>query len=193
MAARHPEYREIPGSGSARPQSGRLCLTNPYHRNFLSGPGGGLHALLRDRWHHVGLGAHGRVRQCAGESRSGAGGLFLRVLPGEGAEGKGSSISAGSQRVSRTGTICARRRAGKRPVDGHYVTFWRILLRYPEILAWEQFWHDDLRETYAAMYQKVKSIKPEVLVGWHIWHNISFSPFYRAQQDLRSSPSAPIF
>jgi len=27
-------------------------------------------------------------------------------------------------------------RAGKRPVDGNYVTFWRILMRYPEILAW---------------------------------------------------------
>ena len=28
-------------------------------------------------------------------------------------------------------------RAGKRPVDGAYVTFWRILLKYPEIAAWE--------------------------------------------------------
>ncbi len=63
-------------------------------------------------------------------------------------------------------------------------TLWRLMLRYPELLAWEMLWTDSLRETYAAMYQKVKSIKPRVGVGWHIWHNNSFSPIYRAEQDL---------
>ena len=33
-------------------------------------------------------------------------------------------------------------------------------------------------------YAKVKSIKPSIGVGWHIWHNNSFSPIYRAEQDL---------
>ena len=75
-------------------------------------------------------------------------------------------------------------RAGKRPVDGHYVAFWRVIMKYPEILAWEQFWHDGLREIYAAMRNRAHSIKPGVQVGWHIWHNNSFSPFYRAQQDM---------
>jgi len=65
------------------------------------------------------------------------------------------------------------------------VTFWRLLLRYPEILAWEQFWTDSLRETYAAIYNKVHSVKPNLPVGWHIWHNNSFSPLYRAEQDLQ--------
>jgi hypothetical protein len=45
-------------------------------------------------------------------------------------------------------------------------------------------WTDSLRETYAAIYAKVKSIKPSVGVGWHIWHNNSFNPVYRAEQDL---------
>jgi hypothetical protein len=45
-------------------------------------------------------------------------------------------------------------------------------------------WTDSLRDTYAAMYQKVKSVKPSIGVGWHIWHNNSFSPIYRAEQDL---------
>ena len=39
-------------------------------------------------------------------------------------------------------------------------------------------------ETYAAIYEKVKSIKPQNLVGWHVWHAHSFSPFFRAQTDL---------
>jgi hypothetical protein len=56
-------------------------------------------------------------------------------------------------------------------------------LRYPELAAWEMLFTDSLRETYAAIYQTVKTIKPSVPVGWHIWHNISFNPIYRAEQD----------
>jgi hypothetical protein len=75
--------------------------------------------------------------------------------------------------------------AGTRPVDGYYVTFWRILLRYPEILAWETLWNDSLRETYQTLYSKVKSVNPALLCGWHIFHNNSFSPVFRAEQDLQ--------
>ncbi|MFL6352647.1 MAG: hypothetical protein ACJ74Z_12465 [Bryobacteraceae bacterium] len=76
-------------------------------------------------------------------------------------------------------------RSGQRPVDSGYVELWRLMLTYPELLAWENLWHDSLRDTYQAIYKKVKSIKPEMGVGWHIWHNNSFSPLYRAEQDLR--------
>jgi hypothetical protein len=75
-------------------------------------------------------------------------------------------------------------RQNRRPIDGYYVTLWRLMLRYPELLAWEMLWTDSLRETYLAIYQRVKSVKPAVGVGWHIWHNNSFSPIYRAEQDL---------
>ena len=30
----------------------------------------------------------------------------------------------------------------------------------------------------------MKTAKPAVPVGWHIWHNNSFNPIYRAEQDL---------
>ena len=33
------------------------------------------------------------------------------------------------------------------------------------------------------IYKLVKSIKPSLPVGWHIWHNVSFSPFHRAEMD----------
>jgi hypothetical protein len=72
----------------------------------------------------------------------------------------------------------------KRPVDGFYVGVWRLMLRYPELLAWEMLWTDSLRETYAALHKRVKEIKPSIGVGWHIWHNNSFNPIYRAEQDL---------
>jgi len=76
-------------------------------------------------------------------------------------------------------------RGGTAPTDGGYVELWRLMLRYPELLAWENLWHDSLRETYKAIYDKVKSVKPQMGVGWHIWHNNSFSPIYRAEQDLQ--------
>jgi hypothetical protein len=74
---------------------------------------------------------------------------------------------------------------GRRPADGCFVTFWRLLVDYPEILAWEKLWMDGQREIYGLMYGAVKSIRPDLSVGWHIWHNNSFSPFYRAEQDYQ--------
>ena len=75
-------------------------------------------------------------------------------------------------------------RAGKRPRDGYYVSFWRLLLRYPELLAWDNFWVTSRHEFQADVYRKVKSIKPSIVVGWHTWHNLTFSPFHRAEEDF---------
>ena len=69
------------------------------------------------------------------------------------------------------------------PSDGAFVTFWRLLLQYPEVLAWEQVWNSALNDTYQDIFKLVRSIAPQKLVGWHIWHVNSFSPFYRAEQD----------
>lgn len=76
-------------------------------------------------------------------------------------------------------------RAGSKPTDGAYTTFWRILLRYPEILAWEMFWYDSLREIYKIVYDSAKSLKPDLPVGSAIPHSISFNPFYRAAVDFQ--------
>lgn len=59
------------------------------------------------------------------------------------------------------------------------------MLKYPELLAWEMLWTESLRDTYATMYAKAKEVKPSLQVGWHIWHNNSFNPIYRAEQDLQ--------
>ena len=74
-------------------------------------------------------------------------------------------------------------RAVNRPTDGYFVSYWRLLLEYPEILAWEKLWNDGQQATYANIYQLAKSVRRDIAVGWHIWHNNSFSPFYRAAQD----------
>jgi hypothetical protein len=74
-------------------------------------------------------------------------------------------------------------RAGRRPADGAFVTFWRLLVRYPELLAWEHLWNEGLKDTYRDLHGVAHAIAPAKDIGWHIWHNNSFSPFYRAEQD----------
>ncbi|MBZ5727104.1 MAG: hypothetical protein LAP87_19160 [Acidobacteriia bacterium] len=162
-----------------------LCFNNPNYRNWLLG-------TVEDyaRSYDIDGIMWGSERQ----------GAFADAL---------SSSHGGRVDVARTTCFCdfcerkardrgidpARARAGfdalakfirqeKRPIDGYYVSVWRLMLRYPEMLAWEMLWTDSLRETYAAMYQHAKSVKPALGVGWHIWHNNSFSPIYRAEQDL---------
>jgi len=77
-------------------------------------------------------------------------------------------------------------RAGNRPLDGYFVEFWRLLLRNPELLIWEGFWSESMRETQRLVSTTAKAAKPGIPVGYHIWQNISFSPFYRAEQDYRT-------
>ncbi|MEO8584387.1 MAG: hypothetical protein ABI415_11350, partial [Flavitalea sp.] len=71
----------------------------------------------------------------------------------------------------------------KRPSDGYYVAFERLLLEYPEIIAYQQLFDfgkfrilDDVREA-------AKSAKPKIQVGFHIEHVNSWNPFYRASRN----------
>ena len=75
-------------------------------------------------------------------------------------------------------------RTGQRPRDGYFAEFWRLLLKYPEVIAWENLWATSRHEFQAAIYRKVKSINPALQVGWHVWQNVSFSPFQRAEENL---------
>ena len=76
-------------------------------------------------------------------------------------------------------------RSGTRPADGNYVQLWRLMLRYPELLQWETLWTDSLHEIQDAVYKRVKASNPKVDVGWHLWHNNSFNPIFRAELDMQ--------
>ncbi|SDO24720.1 hypothetical protein SAMN04487897_110113 [Paenibacillus sp. yr247] len=80
--------------------------------------------------------------------------------------------------------LFSQARENIRPNDGYFVSFWRLLLQYPEILAWEALWHEGQKKFFRELYGMVKAINPAIQVGWHIFHLNSFSPFYRATQDL---------
>jgi hypothetical protein len=68
--------------------------------------------------------------------------------------------------------------------DSGLVAFLRLLLNYPEILAWERLWHDGYQALQQRIYGTVKFLAPGVQVGWHVWHHNSFSPLYRAEMSF---------
>ena len=59
--------------------------------------------------------------------------------------------------------------------DSKFVRFLRLLLARPEILAWDQLWHDGYQDLQRRIYGEVKFLAPDVQVGWHVWHHNSFS------------------
>ncbi len=73
--------------------------------------------------------------------------------------------------------------AGKpKPADGVFTGFLRVLLRYPEILAWEYQYRLSREEVMQGMYRTVKGIKAGAQVGWHVDHQpSSWDLVYRAE------------
>jgi hypothetical protein len=182
---------EVPGIARAQEKAldGRnsqdLCFNNPNYRHWLLG-------TVEDyaRSHEIDGIMWGSERQGAfsnmlGASHGGGGGVtcFCEFCERK-ARQRGIDLERAKNGLRALGTLVQAGRQGKRPVDGYYVAVWRLMLRYPEMLAWEMLWTDSLRETYSAIYHKVKQVKPTLGVGWHIWHNNSFNPIYRAEQDL---------
>jgi hypothetical protein len=167
-----------------------LCVNNPDYRNFFTG-------LVEDfaRSYDIDGIMWGSERQGALSDSLGATHDIPPIDPGNvtcfcefcqrKAREHGINVEGAKQGFLELETFVRASRSGKRPVDGYFVQFWRILLRYPELAAWEMLFTDGLRETYAALYKTVKTAKPAIPVGWHIWHNMSFNPIYRAEQDLQ--------
>lgn len=69
---------------------------------------------------------------------------------------------------------------GERPTDGYFVEFWRLLVKYPEIIAWDQLFDAGKHQVLADIYKTVKGINPKLEVGFHIEHVNSFNPIFRA-------------
>lgn len=71
----------------------------------------------------------------------------------------------------------------QRPADGFFVTFWRTLLEYPEILQWHTLWTDSYHDMRAELYGTAKTLAPKKPFGFHVVQNVTFSPFYSAVED----------
>lgn len=72
--------------------------------------------------------------------------------------------------------------SSQRPTDGYYVEFSRILLNYPEIMAYNQLFDFGKHQVLKDVYTSVKGIRKDLEVGFHIEHTNSFNPLYRASR-----------
>ena len=69
-----------------------------------------------------------------------------------------------------------------KPSDGVFVGALRVLIRYPEMLAWEYQYRQSREDMQRAIFTAVKAIKPSAQVGWHISHQqSSYDLVYRAE------------
>ena len=49
--------------------------------------------------------------------------------------------------------------AGKRPSDGYFVEFWRLLAEYPEIVAWDRLFDVGKHRVLAEVTAAVKAVR----------------------------------
>lgn len=178
------EEKELSGENAAT-----LCFNNPNYRNWLLGMSKNW-ALSYDvdgiMWGSERQGAFSNMLGAShGRAEGGHVTCFCQFCVAKAKE-RGINPERAREGFLELEKFVSAAHKSQRPVDGYYVTLWRLMLRYPELLAWEMLWTDSLRETYAAIYENVKAAKPSVQVGWHIWHNNSFNPIYRAEQDLQA-------
>jgi len=58
------------------------------------------------------------------------------------AKSRGIDVQRAIEGYERLAALVRNGRAAARPSDGYFVSYWRLLVQYPEILAWEKLWND---------------------------------------------------
>src|SRR5262245_33273822 len=148
---------DVPGLDQAREldvhgkPGSRLCFRNPNTREFWL-------ALVEDH-----LRSHGELDGLMwGSERQGPLNDALGASHGEGPRPGTAACfcphcleAAGREGINadraRQGFLALERwiggmKEGGKPADGAFVTFWRILVEQPEVLAWERLWNEGLRD-----------------------------------------------
>lgn len=172
-------------------RTGTPCFNNPDYRNFHLGlvedyvksygaPDGGLGGITGIAWASERQGPLGNLIG-GGWNTRGIGCWCPHCI--QRARDRGIDPERARTAYKALSAYFDDARNGRRPTDGYFVQFWRMLLQYPEILQWEKFWTDGLHDMLAEIYGVVKAINENIAVGWHIMHLQGFSPFYRAEQD----------
>jgi hypothetical protein len=177
------ESRELDWSGRA---ATTLCNLNPNYREFLIG-------LTEDYCHSYELDGvmwgserQGPLLNAIGAKVGKGDASHVTCfcdLHQKAAADRGIDVKRAREGFGKLDEFINAAHAGQPATDGWYVGFWRLLLDYPELIAWEKLWTDGKHAIYADIFNAAKKTRPRVQVGFHIWHANSFSPFFRAEQD----------
>ncbi|HTI94802.1 MAG TPA: hypothetical protein VL727_29625 [Puia sp.] len=95
----------------------------------------------------------------------------------------GIDVSRAKEGYNKLAAFIRASLKGQRPSDGYYVEFERLLLEYPEIVAWDRLFDKGKHEVLNDVYATAKSGRKDIQVGFHIEHVNSFNPFFRATRD----------
>ena len=99
------------------------------------------------------------------------------------AEARGIDFQRAKQGYTQLDKFVRQALSEQRPSDGYYVAFERLMLQYPEIMAYNQLFDVGKQQILKDIYTSVKAIRRELQVGFHIEHTNSFNPLYRATRD----------
>jgi hypothetical protein len=70
------------------------------------------------------------------------------------------------------------------PADGWFISFWRLLERYHEIMGWDQLWWDCIHDYRAAVSGAARSVRRDIQIGYHFQHATLMNHFlWRAGDD----------
>jgi hypothetical protein len=85
--------------------------------------------------------------------------------------------------------VTALREGKAHTPDGVLPEFLAVLLKYPELLAWERMWHESGNEVHKLWYDQLKAIRPQADIGRHVDHRqSSWDLFYRAGSRYQDMP-----
>lgn len=182
LARTIPNYAEVTEVDVYGRRTTNPCFNHPDYRAFLSGK---IESLLCGYPSEVDGIAWGCERMGPLDNLIGGASIitcFCQYCQARARE-QGISVARAQQGYRELGQLFQVTAQEQRPADGYFVSFWRILLKYPEILSWESLWTDSYQEVQAELYGMGKAIAPQKPFGFHIMQSMTFSPFYRAEED----------
>jgi hypothetical protein len=96
------------------------------------------------------------------------------------AKERGIDFERARQGYSKLNEFIQAALKGQRPSDGYFVEFWRLLVEWPEIIAWDRLFDASKHEVLSEVRAAVKTVRPGLEVGFHVEHVNSFNPIFRA-------------
>jgi len=177
-----PNYAEVTEVDAYGRRTTNACFNHPDYRAFLSGK---IESLLSGYPGEVDGIAWGSERTGPLENMISGASIatcFCQFCQAKARE-LGISVERAQEGYRELEQLFQAASQDQRPVDGYFTAFWRLLLKYPEILSWETLWTDSLQGVEAELYGMAKGIAPQKPFGFHIMQSMTFSPFYRAEED----------
>jgi len=105
------------------------------------------------------------------------------------AEERGIDFGRAKEGFHKLDEFVQRSLRNERPSDGYYVEFQRLMLQYPEVLAYQQLFDLGKHRVLEDVRDAVKAVNKNMQVGFHIEHVNSWNPFYRAGRNYEALAS----